>query len=148
MATLTLKPTRKIEQKLRAIKRQMLPQGGVVNPEQERARVRRERRTRVRETRKLLVEAFPAAFRHRGAEKIPLKVSIDKDILAAMPEMSGTRLRKALHDYTRGPTYLRNLVEGADRHNLDGSVAGKVTAREAAHAAYRLAKLNTKPPSS
>lgn len=148
MGTLSLKPSPIVAKKIREIKKKMLPKahpkGRPATKAEQRAelmRVRRERRKRILATRQLLVDTFPALFAPKGANKLPLMVGIDDAVLEAMPEMSRTRLNRALRDYTRGQTYLRNVVEGSARYGLDGSVVGVVTAKEAAHAAERLAKM-------
>jgi ProP effector len=46
----------------------------------------------------------------------------------------------ALTAYTGRVLYLRGLVEGAARLDLDGNPAGEVTARDAEYAAAKLAK--------
>ena len=47
----------------------------------------------------------------------------------------------ALTAYTRRVMYLRGLVAGAARVDLDGNPAGEVTARDAEYAAAKLAKI-------
>ena len=104
-------------------------------------KTRRPIRWRVEQTRAALVERFPRAFAPKGAEKRPLKIGVDKDILAAMPEIGRRNLTWALEDYTRGPTYQRWLVEGAARVDLDGADAGTVSEHEAALARDRLSDI-------
>lgn len=89
------------------------------------------------ETRDYLARHFPNAFSGKGADKRPLKIGIHEDLVAAnVPLFAASR---ALRDYTRGPTYLRNLVEGAPRFDLRGYIVGTVTAEEAQEAKTRLA---------
>jgi ProP effector len=90
-------------------------------------------------TRELLAETFPKCFARKGEEKRPLAIGLHQEILGAIPEIGYHRLSAALADYTSGPTYLRNVVEGAPRVGLDGEPKGVVTAKEATHAATRLA---------
>ncbi len=47
----------------------------------------------------------------------------------------------ALTAYTGRVMYLRGLVEGAARLDLDGNPAGEVTVRDAEYAAAKLAKI-------
>ena len=47
----------------------------------------------------------------------------------------------AMTVYTRRVMYLRSLVAGAARVDLDGKEAGEVTVQDAEHAAARLAKI-------
>lgn len=96
-----------------------------------------------RATRELLATAFPDCFAPAGAEKRPLALGVHDAVLAALPEIGRRRLAEALADYTSGPTYLRHVVEGAERIGLDGAPAGLVRASEAAHAALRLAALES-----
>ena len=100
---------------------------------------RRQKRRIAAEIRAQLVDAFPACFKGEGEDKPPLKLGIDADILERLP-VAGWKLTIALGDYTCSPTYQRNLVEGADRIDLDGNPAGKVTAEQAERAAARMRK--------
>jgi ProP effector len=50
-------------------------------------------------------------------------------------------LKMALTAYTGRVMYLRGLVEGAARLDLDGNPAGEVTARDAEYAAAKLARI-------
>ena len=88
--------------------------------------------------RNLLVETFPNCFSPKRTPKRPLKIGIIHDIIAALPETGVIRLRFALADYTGGPTYLENVIAGAERIDLQGNPCGVVTEPEAAHAAERL----------
>ena len=96
------------------------------------------KRNAARATRELLAERFPACFKPKGAMKLPLKIGIYHDVLAALPEVGRHRLHDAFADYTNGPKYLTQIVEGAVRVALDGSPAGLVTAKEAEHARIRM----------
>jgi sRNA-binding protein len=86
-------------------------------------------------------QRFPAAF----AKCQPLKIGIYDDIRAAMPEIASVRLLGALGFYTGRITYLTASVEGAARIDLDGCVAGTVTAVHAARAQLLLKKIKTRP---
>ena len=98
----------------------------------------KERDRKARATRAVLVDTFPKCFAPRRASKLPLAVGIHADIRALLPEIGAGLLAAALIDYTGGPTYLSNVVEGAPRFGLDGKPCGVVTAAQAAHAAERL----------
>lgn len=87
--------------------------------------------------REILHETFPNAFAAKGEEKRPLAIGIEGQIHLRCPELSKWHLAAAIADYTRGPTYLRNVVEGAQRVDLEGEPNGLVTASEAAYAAMR-----------
>ena len=96
-------------------------------------------RRRIAETRELLATQFPLCFQPKGQPKLPLKLGIFIDIRRALPQLGRVQLGLALSDYTRGPTYLEALQEGADRVDLQGGVAGQVSAAHAAYAKARLA---------
>ena len=70
----------------------------------------------------------------------PLKVGIASDLLARRPELDRRKLGAALAAYTRRIMYLRGIVAGAARIDLDGNPAGEVTAGDAEYAAAKLAK--------
>lgn len=103
------------------------------------------RRRVAEETREQLLERFPRCFRPKGATKTPLKVDIFKDIRAAAPDIPRRRLQLALKDYTSGRTYLRAIVAGAYRVDLDGFPAGEVNDQDAAIARARLEKSEKYP---
>lgn len=103
------------------------------------------RRLKIAEnTRALLAAAFPKTFMPKGKQKVPLKIGIREDIAALGSSVSMRRLKIALRDYTSGPLYLRALTEGAPRYDLDGNIAGTVTAHEADFARKQLKALNRK----
>jgi hypothetical protein len=85
-----------------------------------------------------LTERFPNCFKPFGQPKLPLKIGIDKDIIAAAPDLSGHNIRGTLGIYTRTPGYHKVLVEGAARIDLNGNPAGTVTEKEAQQAAQTL----------
>jgi ProP effector len=88
-----------------------------------------------------LTEAFPQTFvLERNRPHRPLKVGIAADIPARCPAVERRVLSAALRVYARRVMYLRGLVAGAARVDLDGKEAGEVTARDAEDAAAKLAK--------
>lgn len=90
----------------------------------------------------VLVRAFPKAFFPRGQNCMPLRVGIFEALDAALPpEIDRSRLKLYLGIYTKQPRYLRELIKGATRIDLNGKPAGRVSAKEAASAAARLQKL-------
>lgn len=107
-----------------------------------RAKVRKEFERVARETRAVLVERFPAVFMGKGVDKIPLKVGIDKEIRAAIPELKSRQVYCAMRDYVTGGRYLKAMVAGAVRIGLDGNPSGTVTEEQAQIAAARLKALN------
>lgn len=92
--------------------------------------------------RAILVARFPAAFAEPGQPKRPLVTGLHAAIYEACPDLKRWQVRQGLADYCGGPTYLRSIVEGAERINLEGEARGYVTAGQAAHAATVLAKLH------
>lgn len=95
-------------------------------------------------TRYWLRRQFPKCFMPFGEPKKPLKIGIFDDILAIYGgSYKGFRylLEGALRDYVHGETYLRAMVAGAIRVDLEGNVAGNVTEKAATLAAERLANL-------
>lgn len=83
----------------------------------------------------LLVGEYPAAF--SSDEPKPLKIGIQEDLVSE-EKVSRGKIKRALATYVRNPRYLQSLVEGADRVDLQGESAGKVTAEEEAHAKAKL----------
>ena len=69
----------------------------------------------------------------------PLKVGIAVDIMERCPELDRRKLGVALAAYTRRVMYLKGMVAGAARVDLNGNPAGEVTARDEEHAAEVLA---------
>jgi sRNA-binding protein len=65
------------------------------------------------------------------AQNLPLKIGIHRDVKAAMPELSMTRIRRALGAHTRQDAYRQALVPGRQRFDLEGKPAGVVTEKEA-----------------
>jgi sRNA-binding protein len=91
-----------------------------------------------------LVERFPRCFTREQPK--PLKIGIDRDIIAEMPGTvetlaAQTDLRLAMRLYTGSPAYLQALVEGATRVDLAGAPAGIVKAPHAGFAKYRLRRM-------
>lgn len=65
----------------------------------------------------------------------PLAIGIDKQIIAALPEVSRKSLRTALRNHTLSTRYLKSMEKATVRLNLDASEAGEVTAEQREHAA-------------
>jgi sRNA-binding protein len=89
-----------------------------------------------------LAEAFPQTFvLEKYRPHCPLKVGIAADLVERWPAVERHALAAALTVYTRRIMYLKGMVAGAARVDLDGNPAGEVTARDAEYAAARLAKI-------
>ena len=84
-----------------------------------------------------LVAAFPAAFSTEPRHVRPLAIGIRQQIYARCA-FSHRSVGDALWRYTKSEAYLRTIIEGAGRVDLDGATSGNVTAQEAAHAAERI----------
>lgn len=90
-----------------------------------------------------LAAAFPQAFALDPAHARPLKLGVRED-LRAQSAISHARIRTALGHYCNSEGYLQASTEGAVRIDLAGAAAGEVTAKEAASALRRLAKVAKK----
>lgn len=83
----------------------------------------------------LLVNEYPETF--SSEEPKPLKIGIQEDLVSE-EKVSRGKIKRALATYVRNPRYLQSLVEGADRVDLKGESAGKVSAEEEVHAKAKL----------
>lgn len=88
-----------------------------------------------------LTELFPRCFAGKRQPKRPLKINIHLDILERQPLLLRRHVRLALADYTGGATYLREMIVGAERIDLDGKPAGIVTAEAAEMAIQSLQRM-------
>lgn len=61
---------------------------------------------------------------------VPLAVGIHKVIRERDPEIEAGKLRLALRSHTVSTTYLKTLLTTDQRFDLDGNVAGEVTAEQ------------------
>jgi sRNA-binding protein len=87
----------------------------------------------------LLAETYPRCFQTYEGRRRPLKVGIHTDIIAALNGVATVReIGLALRIYTGNAGYLLACKRGAPRIDLDGNVAGSVTAEEADQAKQRL----------
>lgn len=71
---------------------------------------------------KLLNERY-AVFR----DALPLAIGIHKEVLKALPEIDGGKVRLALRRHVGSTRYLKAVANGDDRYGLDGQPAGKIT---------------------
>jgi sRNA-binding protein len=93
----------------------------------------------------ILVDRFPRTFFAYQERRRPLKIGIHHDLAAALGEAVEQKLLHAAFGYyARNPAYLKKQRAGAERIDLDGNVAGTVTAEEAANAQKSLAGLRAK----
>ena len=80
------------------------------------------------------LEARFAVFR----EVSPLAIGIDKQVIAALPEVEKKFLRIALRNHTISTRYLKAMEKATVRRNLDGSDAGDVNDEMRLHASTLL----------
>lgn len=84
-----------------------------------------------------LLAVFPLAFSTEPRHIRPLAIGVRQKIYARCA-FSHRSVTDALWRYTKCAAYLRTIIEGAARVDLDGATSGYVTAMEAAHAAKRI----------
>ena len=98
----------------------------------------RARRADIAATRRAMLKRWPNCFSGYMRPKMPLKVGIDKDILAADPELDTEIVKLVLRIYVTHETYREVMIEGAGRVDLDGNPAGVVTKSQAELSAMKL----------
>lgn len=98
----------------------------------------------------LLKAHFPTCFKEMQAIQ-PLKIGIKQDLVIRLGSIDNIVLNdkacmvSSLSYYVSSPSYLKNVVEGATRIDLDGNPAGIVSAEEAQYSVEsRQAKLQKK----
>ncbi|WP_415035950.1 ProQ/FINO family protein [Azonexus sp.] len=64
----------------------------------------------------------------------PLAIGIDKQLFAALPDISRKTLRLVMRNHTMTTRYLKEMEKGTQRRNLDASPAGEVTDENRQHA--------------
>jgi sRNA-binding protein len=70
-----------------------------------------------------MAQAFPHTFFTDPWRVRPLKVNIDQDLFAALPEgVSPTQVRRFLGGYVHRPSYLKALARGQGRVDLTGHI--------------------------
>ena len=87
-----------------------------------------------------LIERWPRCFAPWNRRRVPIKIGIHRDILAA-GVIDADIVGAVLAAYVRSRSYLSNSVEGAARLDLDGQPAGVVTEGEARGASVALARM-------
>jgi ProP effector len=65
---------------------------------------------------------------------LPLSIGIDKQIVAAIPEINRKLMRAALGIHTSSQRYLRAMEKATIRYNLDGSTGAEITDTHRQHA--------------
>jgi ProP effector len=93
----------------------------------------------------LLAERWPKCFSVYERRRRPLKIGIHRDVIAALGDaVTAIELSSALGVYCANASYLRSMVPGTIRIDLDGNPAGAVTEDEAVGARGRLAAYSAK----
>ncbi|NRA16177.1 MAG: ProQ/FinO family protein [Oceanospirillaceae bacterium] len=83
----------------------------------------------------LLIETYPETFSRTNIR--PLKIGIQDDLIAD-DKVAKNKIKRALASYVRAPNYFRAMKQDADRIDLTGSSAGKVSESEAEYAKTQL----------
>jgi ProP effector len=65
---------------------------------------------------------------------LPLSIGIDKQIVAAIPEINRKLMRAALGIHTSSQRYLRAMEKATIRYNLDGTTGAEITDTHRKHA--------------
>jgi hypothetical protein len=90
-----------------------------------------------------LVRAFPLAFSTGQEQTKPLGIGI-KQRIYARSTLSHRKVSAALRRYTGRLAYQYAIIDGAVRVDLDGKASGRVTVKEATHAAEQIKKIIAK----
>ncbi|MTW09184.1 activator of osmoprotectant transporter prop [Pseudoduganella eburnea] len=77
-------------------------------------------------------------------DSLPLSIGIDKQLIAAQPELNRKLMRAALGIHTSSQRYLRAMEKATVRYNLDGSTGAEVTDEHRKHAKETLAERHKK----
>jgi ProP effector len=80
-----------------------------------------------------LLAEFPVFREHQ-----PLAIGIHKSLMERFPDLDKGQLRSALHFHTRTTRYLKTIVAGASRLDLEGNATAVVTAEQQEQAAATL----------
>lgn len=86
-----------------------------------------------------LMDAYPKTFDRNNVR--PLKIGIQEDLVAD-GKVAKNKIKRALASYVRSLNYYRSLREDADRVDINGEAAGKVTKEESNHAREKLKEIN------
>ncbi|MDQ5881604.1 MAG: ProP effector [Pseudomonadota bacterium] len=69
---------------------------------------------------------------------LPLAIGIDKQLLAALPDLERKTLRIALRMHTHSLRYLKVMEKATERFDLEGKVVAELTDEHRAHATETL----------
>jgi len=106
-----------------------------------------------RELLEVFRERWPQAFPHDYRQVRPLAVGIHRDLAVYLPGHSHRQIGAvlSLFKYLVNPAYLRAILRGGPRYDLEGNPRGEVTAqeqeqaRQELHAFYERRKKNALP---
>jgi hypothetical protein len=84
-----------------------------------------------------LSNKFPKALFEDPTQIRPLKIGIDKDICALLPDFELSLIRKALMRYTHKPSYFKSFQKNVWRIDLNGNKVQHLLAED-----YRYARVN------
>lgn len=69
---------------------------------------------------------------------LPLAIGVDKQLIAALPDLERKTLRLALRTHTNSLRYLKAMEKAAQRFDLAGAAVAEVTDEHRAHATETL----------
>jgi ProP effector len=90
--------------------------------------------------RRIIVAAFPLAFVPSGQPKHPLSTKITEQLIKARPDIDAEHIRAFARIYVSSKRYRENMIAGAQRVDLSGNQAGRVSEDNEAHAKAQMAK--------
>jgi hypothetical protein len=96
---------------------------------------------RAYEVGKELVRRFPRCFQAHDEPKLPLAIGIAEAIYAACNDIDKHDLINAISDYADSASYLRSMVAGAERVDLNGTAVDVVKAGHEVFAKLKLSQL-------
>jgi len=122
-------------------KRESLPQAPSLEPVQD-ARMLQEKKDReqsrelFRQAKEWMETTFPKSFNFKSP--VPLKINIHKDIRAREAPVSYRQRIKVLRAYLYSYGYLKAVLEGEWRHDLDGNPVEPISKEQKVYAQEQL----------
>lgn len=93
-----------------------------------------------------LYATYPKCF--IGKNKKPLKIGIHKNVFADLPKeftkLEKKHLKKAIQYYCNNIFYLKEIVTGTPRIDLNGNIVSQITDKEKSHAKFLLKQYEKK----
>jgi hypothetical protein len=111
------------------------PEGTASGP----SKKERERQAR-RELLEIFCDRWPQAFPRDYRQVKPLALDIRQDLAASLPEQPSGRIGFVigLYEQLMRPAYVRAVLQGGPRYDLEGKPRGEVTPKEKEHAGREL----------